>query len=99
VVAHAIVAPLAQRASVDAERLLPPPSWNFDSNRVISAFDAVLSRTANTGFLAIFQKTKPRRIATLDPSFVFYIAKIARLTTEQRDAHPEHDAPARHAVY
>lgn len=64
-----------------AERLLPPSNWSFNPTAVFAAFDQVLSHQPASGFMSIFKKQVPRKLAKLDPSTAHVQAMIRSHTS------------------
>ena len=63
--------------ATSAERLVPPPNWQFEEQKVFATLDCILSQQPAKGFKAIFKKTSPRKPVHLDPSAV-HVQSILR---------------------
>ncbi|KAA1138839.1 hypothetical protein PGTUg99_020211 [Puccinia graminis f. sp. tritici] len=64
----------------EAERLLPPPEWNWSQTRTIILFDDVMSKMPRKGIGKILKRTTNRQAAVLDSS-ALHVQEIIRKHT------------------
>ncbi|MBW0481814.1 hypothetical protein O181_021529 [Austropuccinia psidii MF-1] len=64
----------------EAERLLPPSDWNWDQDKTILKFDAVMSKVPSKGISKILKKKTYRQAAVLDSS-AQYVQETVRKHT------------------
>ncbi|WAQ82704.1 hypothetical protein PtA15_3A68 [Puccinia triticina] len=64
----------------EAERLLPPPEWNWSQTRTVILFDDVMSKMPRKGFGKILKRTTNRQAAVLDSS-ALHVQEIIRKHT------------------
>ncbi|KAH9470546.1 hypothetical protein Pst134EA_007795 [Puccinia striiformis f. sp. tritici] len=64
----------------EAERLLPPPEWNWSQTRTIIIFDDVMSKIPRKGLGKILKRTTNRQAAVLDSS-ALHVQEIIRKHT------------------